>query len=678
MTKPLEILALDFETASHCDIRRGSAAYAEHETTRALCAVFKFVEFVNPRHTRLPRVQCDTYHWREGETVDQRVIKWIREGRPMMAHNVSFEHEILRAGHLPKVPAPAVKQWHDTMAMAAALNLPQSLDGLTQALGVTAKKDLEGYRLMMRMCKLNADGTHQHKVTRHDFDRLLEYCDADVDAMVAAYAAMPPMLESEREVWEADARMNARGAFIDTEFTNSIAVLAELREGELNAAAQSTSAMLMMKAVDRQLMELCTACGLDLPQRRRGNGSVTASLDAAACDELLERNDIPPAIRALLIGRREAGRLTSLAKLKALPQIRSKDDRVRWQVRFCGASQTGRWAAKGLQLHNTPKDRRKKEHTDLVRRAIERRDYKLLTGVEANVLEALSLCLRSMVVAPPGMELIAADYSAIEARVLPWLCFFEPKLQLFRDGVDTYVRAAKNVGSDNRSLGKVQELGLGFGMGVPKFAETADAWGVPLDLKEARRVQKLWREDNKPIQEFWRDLDFTAKELIEGPARRSAPVGRCIMRRTTDRLIIELPSGRYLNYWQPRIDKQVRKFDYVTEDGELKSDEAEVDVIRFYGPGKSGRMDLKDTYGGKLCENVTQATARDILAGALVRVASSTTYTPVLHMHDSLAAEVRAGTGSVEEFEHLMTEPLPWAHGLPIDAEGYRARYYQG
>lgn len=545
--KPREILGIDFETASHADIKVGSAAYAEHPTTRVLCAVF-VLQTVGPDGA-LVRTE---WRWRPGEEVPRKVVEWVKSGRPVLAHNIAFEHEIIKAGHVPGLPLPKIEQWHDTMALAAALNLPQSLDGLTQALGVKTVKDMEGHRLMMKMCKLDAEGKHVHKVTPADFLRLLDYCALDVYAMLAAYNAMPGLLPAERQTWINDTKINARGCYVDIHFVERLATMAGLQKNYLIRKMREASNL--EAAAPAHVKAFAKRMGVALPKRKRAGGEWTETLDAAACEELLESApELPPGVAEVLRLKIEMGRLTSLSKLNAVSNMRAADERVKWQLRFCGGSQTGRWSAKGLQLHNVPKDRRKRAHSELVRELIDSRTHHMLQRCEPNVLEALSLCLRSMVAAPPGKDLIGADYSAIEARVLPWLAFDHKKLDVFRSGVDIYVLSAQAVGSDVRNLGKVQELALQFGMGAIKFADTALGYGVELELKEARRIQRLWRERNPLTVEFWRDIETTARDLILGKPGRAAPVGRCTLRRTADRLMIELPSGRSLSYRHPRI-----------------------------------------------------------------------------------------------------------------------------
>jgi DNA polymerase len=308
--------------------------------------------------------------------------------------------------------------------------------------------------------------------------------------------------------------------------------------------------------------------------------------------------------------------------------------------------------------------------------AIDAGDYDTLNMLWSP-LEALSFGLRSLIAAPPGHDLIAADYSAIEARVLPWLAGDEKKLQLFRDGVDTYVKAAADVGSTDRQLGKICELALGYGMGALKFAATANGWGVPLGLKDAQKIAQAWRQKNKLVPVFWRDLEEAVKACVRKSGHR-VRVGRLTVASSLmgGVVYIKLPSGRYLWYHSPEIRVETRAVDVLHSSGVIKSTKLEFESI-YFAHAHAGRWSRTSTYGGKLVENVTQAVARDCLAEALLHL-RDTPYKVVMHVHDSIVSEVASGTGDVGEFEQLILNMPQWANGLPLAAEGYRGPRFTG
>jgi len=617
--------------------------------------------------------------WYAGQDVPDWVRDWVKRGNPILAHNVSFEHEVIKAGKID-LPTPTLSQWYDTMAIAAAANLPQSLEKLSEALG-EAEKDMEGNRLMRKLCRLNENGEHvtpRGKVWQppeSELYRLMQYCRKDVEAMLDAYFLLPAMTETERKVWIADQRVNERGVYIDLDFTHALTWMADRRQYDLRTQTHEISQAQLDQPRGAKLRRYAEDRGIKLPKKRRTDGTLTTTLDRDAMDSLLATADLPDDIRKLLLLSKESGRLTSLAKLRDLGR-RTVGGRLPWQLRYHGAH-TGRWSAKGLQVHNMPKDKRHDQHTTVVRVQVENRNYDSLKLTEDNVLESLSLCLRGVIAAPDGCELIGADYSAIEARVLPWLAFDKKTLEIFQSGRDIYVEDAKAIGSDNRQLGKVQRLALGYGMGSVKFRETALLYGIDLPPTDAVRIQQQWRKNNQPIVQFWKELEDSFRSLINSQPGTSEPAGRCVLRRGNDRIVIELPSGRRLSYWSPREEPRSQTFSYYEKSGALKSATEQVNTLVYFAPGHKG-MDIETTYRGKLAENVTQAVARDLLAEALVRLDQHEVYRPVLHVHDAIAAEVLEGEGDVSEFCDLITELPSWATGLPVAADGYRAPYFKG
>lgn len=217
-------------------------------------------------------------------------------------------------------------------------------------------------------------------------------------------------------------------------------------------------------------------------------------------------------------------------------------------------------------------------------------------------LDDLSMSLRGIIAAPPGREIIGADFSAIEARVLAWLAGQQDVLDVFASGQDVYVYAAKKINSTDRQLGKVATLGLGYGMGPIKFADTARSYGITLPLKEARRVTLQWRKANPAITELWSLLEDACKRSIDNPGVVT-PVGAFLkVAATKDCLMVQLPSGRAIRYWRPSVKTVTKKIQTVDEDGEIVEMERESQEIRFFTPAKDAvSMQTEATYGGKLC-----------------------------------------------------------------------------
>ncbi|HXI82112.1 MAG TPA: hypothetical protein VNM34_14995 [Verrucomicrobiae bacterium] len=688
------VLVLDLETSSAADLRRlGARAYARHPSTEVL--VLRAAYWGGELRGGEPLL--DEYEWRPGRLGAARAfLEAVRAGVRVVAHNAEFELAIwdlvLRPRH--GFPAVALDQWEDTQVRGLAANLPPKLEGLARALGCAVQKDKEGAKLMREMSTAEPDGRGGWRRSRDpdDLDRLSEYCAVDVRATAGCWARLQPPSVHEELVVRADARINARGVWLDREFAARLARMAASRSSVLQDAAIAASDFdLANSTAAPALKEWLARRGVRLPKvpRKRKDGVVrmTETVGAPAVSALLARADLPRDVRLVLENRAEAGKASSLAKLARADEMVCPDGRLRNSLQVYGAH-TGRWASYGMQLHNLPKTRLGPGAAGLARLVVEAGDLDLLARIEDRPLSVLSQMLRGVVAAPPGRELIGADFSAIEARVVAWLAGQEDVLALLRDydaarlrgerRQDLYEYAAEAVGSRDRQLGKVCTLALGYGMGVVKLAETAAGWGVRMTLKEFRRVQRAWRTANNAIVQFWASLQDAAHAAVRGGPGTRVEVGRVSMAMTPGCLLMVLPSGRAVRFWRPRVDRVVKRVETVDEDGNIVTVEFEGDELAFFTPGKDGAsMARETTYGGKLAENATQAASRDLLADALLRLERDG-YEVVLHVHDSVAAEVAAGAGDVDEFCRVVSAPPPWATDLPVAADGYRARRFRG
>lgn len=674
------ILVLDAETYSAADLLRvGASAYAEDPSTGVHCAVFGWLD----EETQ----QLDCWGWTPGLDLPAGVVRHVESGGKLLAHNCAFESALIQNGLIPIGPVKA-HQWFDTMVLGCAASLPASLEALCEALGTEAQKDMEGHALMKRVCKVGADGLPP-TMTSTEAQALMAYCLGDVKATAQAYLRLPKLTLEEQVVAAVDRRINERGVFVDLELCRHIVSIAKARDRALHRGAFEATGDLLTTAAS-PIASWMKEQGIVLPKqkRKRADGTVThtESLDRGSIAKILEREDLPTDVRTVLEARVEAGRVTSLAKVSRAGEMVCRDGRLKNLLRYHGAH-TGRWSSYDFQLHNLPKSKLKDKAGEVLA-AIEAEDLDALLVAWPNPLEALSYSLRSIVAAPPGKELIGADFSAIEARVVAWLAGQQDVVDFFTafDAAkargekprDIYEDDAAKAGSDERQLGKAARLGLGYGMGPVRFIESAAGYGVELTPKLARSVVQQWRTANSNITEFWYALESAVYESVGGlqPTRK---VGFLTVRGTSNAVYIQLPSGRSLTYWRPKLVEATRRVDVVDEDGTIKTREFTLTEMRFFR-AKGGGMVQDSAYGGKLTENVTQAVARDLLAAGLVRLEllSTNVYTPVVHVHDAAAAEVTEGSGSVEEFCSVMTRPTPWSTGLPVAAEGYRSRRFKG
>jgi len=272
------------------------------------------------------------------------------------------------------------------------------------------------------------------------------------------------------------------------------------------------------------------------------------------------------------------------------------------------------------------------------------------------VTDVLRGMLRPALIPAEGKKLVVADWSAIEGRVNPWLSGRgEKKLQQFRDGLDVYkVNAAETfrttydtVTKDQRQVGKVQELACGFGGGIGAFAAMGRAYGLSLPEDEARRMVNAWRRANEWAVPFWEELESAYTRAVRNPGKQFQ-AGRIVYLHDGAHLWYALPSGRVLCYPHAKFED---------------------DAITYAKAAWKPAADAKEwprarLWRGLACENVTQATAHDLLREALRRLDDV-----VLHVHDEIVLETDRPEEALEELQKVMTTPPAWAAGLPLDAE---------
>lgn len=290
----------------------------------------------------------------------------------------------------------------------------------------------------------------------------------------------------------------------------------------------------------------------------------------------------------------------------------------------------------------------------------------------ADTMEMLSYAIRGAITATPGSVLYVADYSSIEARVLLWLAGDEAALDIFRSGRDIYCEMARSIygyectkeHKDERALGKVAVLGLGYQMGAAKFQDTAFVMGgITIDEEMAQQVVQAYRTKFVKVKEMWWETEAAAIEAVS--SKKPVVNGYTTWFREGRFLFCVLPSGRRLAYPDPQLKPNMTPW------GEMRT------ALTFSGVNPiSHKWQRTHTYGGSLVENITQAVARDLMAAALLRCEHSDTYVPVLSVHDEMIAEAEEGTGSVAEFETLMAETPPWADSLPVACKGWTGFRY--
>lgn len=703
---------IDFESRSQCDLRKhGSWRYSLDPTTDIMCLAFRLpywapgiVGLWHPEVPHLDIPQADEFD----NLAD--LLLWVESGGLVEAHNSWFERGIWTNILVPRYSFPPIAhhQWRCSAAKAAALALPRALGDAVAALKLDVQKDAEGHALMRKISKprkalkketdtwdnthgagicivCKGKGTYKRKpceacsgqgALEGDFNDVPEmptlwhqsaeqlgdlwaYCIADVLAEEGLSHATPDLTPAETDLYLLDQAINERGFQLDPDaVTAALALIAE-ETADLNAQLASITGGAVTKATQRERLKQWFATqGLVLPDTQ--GTTIDAALEAAT----------DPLHKDALGIVRELGR-SSTAKYQAMQRWQCPDGRVRGGLLYHGAS-TGRWSGAGVQPHNFVRGTIKDQVA--LWEVLKTGDRTAIRAAYGSVMLALANALRGAICAGPGCELFVADYAQIEARVILWLADDQDGLDLFRRGADPYSDMAtsiyerpinKHEHPDERSLGKVAILGLGFGMGAKKFIESAaNMAGLTIDADLSQRTVDAYRDKYWRVVEMWGLQERAAMEATL--QFRPVQYGYVTWLRDDRFLYCQLPSGRRLAYPFPAVEQRQTSW------GEWRLS------VTFEGVDPYTRQwKRQHTYGGMIVENIVQAVARDIMADAMLRCEQSGVYRPVLSVHDELVAEADTGVGTVPAFERLLTDAPPWATGCPIVAEGYVTQRYR-
>lgn len=666
-------LHLDFETRSVVDLKVfGLDIYARHPSTDAWCAGWAFdSEPVNL--------------WLMGQPLPERVRKHIEDGGMVVAHNVAFEHAIWNYVMRRKYGWPLLKitQCECTMARAYAMALPGQLKMLAIALGAPSQKDMRGHALMMQMSKpryFMADKTAVWWDDKDRLDRLGRYCIQDVNTERSCEGKMVPLSPFERDVWLLDQRINSRGMGVDREAVEIALELIVRVKKDLNKKINgATDGAIEETSEATAILNWCNENGVPMESLRKHD-----------MQEWLEFENLPSNVREVLEIRGDAAK-SSVAKLNTMINMSQYDGRLRGQFQYHGAG-TGRWAGRGVQLHNLPRPEKKWKDPALQVKILEFLklgvyDEDDIDNLYGPFMRVISSLVRAFLIPAEGFEFIGADLANIEGRCLAWLAGEEWKLHAFREydagrGQDIYLLTAgrilgiepDTVDDDQRqAYGKVPELALGYEGGVGAFQSMAVNYNVKVTNDEADQIKVDWREVHPKTKQYWYDVKRAAMAAVEHPGGtfEAGATGRKIKFKVAGSFLwARLPSGRCLCYPFPQIDMvtapwgdQIKAVTYMGIDGRPKSK-------------TKGKWTRLTTYGGSLVENICQAVARDILVEGMFRLEKEG-YPLVLHVHDEAVSEKEKDQGDIKEVEQLMSVVPVWAQGLPVSAKGFRGQRYR-
>jgi len=619
-----KIVHIDFETRSRVDIfKAGAGRYCYDPSTRILCTAYAIDD--GP-----VKGQYNGYMPEEFEDL-------IADGYVFCAHNAVFEYMVWDRfwGKPPR--------FIDTMAQACMCGLPANLESCANALHLKYKKELKGKFLISKLSKPNKEGLF-FASTEQDRRDFLDYCKTDVEVSREIHRTLPKLSAEEQELYHLTEKINTRGLCIDIELAEKAMLIADQLKIRYNArlVELSNKTLYSLGQVQR-ILAFLNARGLGL-----------SSLDKDSITEALLTCEDPIA-REVMDLRLKYSKSSVSKYDRALSGI-SPDGRFRSYLIYHGAS-TGRWTSKALQLHNLPRSRGT-VNTNTAIKIIKKNTVEEFDFLYENPMVALTECIRGMIVAEKGKILLVADYSAIEARVLMWMAKEQKGLSAFREGRDIYVEMAEVVDYKNpdRQLGKQIILGSGFGMGSAKFHVTCQGYGLDVDPDLAVLCIKSYRSTYKKVPALWRHVEQAVRSVLQ--------TGKGFilddMRFNRDKMFLRifLPSGRPLYYFMPGIDRDNNIF-YYTLDSQTQN------------------FKKTHTYGGKLVENCVQATARDIMAHAMVKLEAEG-FPVILSVHDEILCEVDINRkDELNKMINIMCTLPDWAEGCPINAEGFATERYR-
>jgi len=646
----MRTLSLDLETFSDMDLPNcGVHRYVEGDFHILLCA-YAFDD---------DDVQCIDLAC--GEQLPAEVVDALHDDSIIKsAWNAQFERTCL-SKYLGTQLSPDA--WQCTMVWAASLSLPLKLATAAQALKTAEQKDAVGERLIRYFslpCKpTKANGGRTRNLPEHapdDWKLFKSYCIQDVETErdIRRRLERFPLLPQEWDFYHMDQRINDRGILIDKVLVQQAIICNMAMSEEMTKRAYALTGLENPNSVS-QLKSWLEERGIEVDSLGKKNvASLITDLDKHSADgEALD-----------MMKLRLQMAKSSVKKYQAAERYICQDGRAHGLFQFSGANRTQRWAGRGIQLQNLPQNHI--STLDEAREIVKMGCFDMIEALYGNTPDILSQLIRTMLIPKDGYEFIVADFSAIEARVLAWLAGEQWRLDAFKEGKDIYCASASQmfgvpvvkhgINGDLRQKGKVAELACGYGGGAGALISMG-ALDMGLKEDELPDIISSWRDANPEIVKFWYAVEKAAIETVKDHADRT--VGRIGFQFSANTLWIVLPSGRRLAYIKPKL--QPNRF------GRM--------ALTFEGLGANNKWTRGETYSGKLTENITQATARDLLAEAMKRIENAG-LDIVGHVHDEVILEVPKGSITVDEVCDIMNVKPQWADGLCLALAGYCGPYY--
>lgn len=651
-------IIIDIETFSSVDLNKcGVYKYAASEDFEIL--LFAYSVDYEP---------VQVIDLANGETIPVEILDALQNPNIIKhAYNAAFEricisYWLANNGMLPfnKDGIPAflgAKGWQCDMVRCAYLSLPMSLEKAGAVLKLDQQKMKEGKDLIRYFCVPCKPSKSNEGRTRNlpsddpaKWEIFKSYNKRDVETEIAIEKKISKVKIPDHlwEEYEFDQQINDRGVLLDLKLVKAAIQMDEQSKEKLLREITSLTMLENPNSV------------VQLKSWLAERGFKVDSLGKKEVEKMLE--ETPEEISKVLLLRLQLAK-SSIKKYQAMLNCAGKDRRARGLFQFYGASRTGRWSGRLIQLQNL----RRNDLPDLeeARDLVKSGDYEAVEMLYDSVPDTLSQLVRTALIPHPGKKFIVADFSAIEARVLSWLAEETWRMETFASGGDIYCATASKMfhckvekhgeNGELRQKGKQAELACGYGGSVGAM-KAMGALEMGMEEEELKPLVAAWREANPKIVEFWWNVDDAVKRTLR--TRRPQKMNRLRFRYEMGMLFISLPSGRDLVYIKPRIEENQYGSESVT----------------YMGVGINKKWERLESYGPKFVENIVQGIARDLLMVAMIRMKGMRI---VAHVHDEVIIESTEYSQDVSSLCELMSQDCPWSTALHNEADGYECDFYQ-
>lgn len=651
-------LAIDIESFSDVNLmQNGVYKYVDSPNFKILLLAYAFND-----------EEVEVIDLASGEELPERVTSaLLNRDITKTAFNAQFERVALN-----KHIGGKTENWDCTMVKAWSLGINGNLAVVGQVVGLDEDKQklAIGKKLIKMFCTPKTIRKNKNQISMlnesvrtlpadspEDWEKFIGYCKRDVEVERDVRKKLEKFkdIQMEKDLYVLDQKINDRGVLIDLEMAQNAIDIDTEQTNRLTKIFQAETGLENPNSIAeiKKLIKLKT-------------GDIVSSITKGNLEQLKEEYKEDNQILTALEIREKLSK-TSISKYKKMIDVTCNDGRAKGLLQFYGAG-TGRWAGRLIQVQNLPQN----HISDLgtAREIVKNGDLELLEMMYDNPSDILSQCIRPAIIPGPGNKFIVSDFSAIEARVIAWMAGEDWRLEVFKTHGKIYEASASQMfnvpleeidkGSPLRQKGKVAELALGYQGSVGALKQMG-ALNMGIEENELQGLVNQWRSSNPNIVKLWYETESKVKEAIAN--RSTVRINKYIKAfYRSGILFIELPSGRCIAYPKPKIE------DHDKFPGRMK--------ITFEGRNSTTRQwGSVDTYGGKLVENIVQATARDCLAYAMLKL-DKKGYDLVMHVHDEIVAEVDKESTDLDKVNSIMGEEIPWAKGLPLNADGYECDYY--